>query len=77
MSVNNSPDKGVCHKHKSKNKGVCDHCVLCRCWYTPPVCILKNIPPVAKIKAYINLPDIVFPTRINQTFQRVKRRKEN
>ena len=41
------------------------------------VFILKKITLVAKIKAGISLPHKVSQTIINQTFQRVKRRKEN
>ena len=75
--MSNTLDKGVCDKHKSENKVVCNHCVLCRFFDAPHVCILKKITLVTKIEAYINLPEKVCQTTINQTFQRVNRRKEN
>ena len=77
VSIINKINKGVCDNHKSKNKGVCNNCGVCRCCDTPPVYILKETTSVTKIKAYINLPKKVFQTRINKTFQRVNRRKEN
>ena len=72
----NPLEKGVCNKHKAK-KVFCDHCGVFRYCYAPPVCKLKKITLVTKIKVYINLPGIFFQTTTNQTFQSVKRRKEN
>ena len=34
----NPPDKVVCDKHKSKKKGICQKCGVCRCCDAPPVC---------------------------------------
>ena len=55
--MSNPLEKGVCDNKKSKNKVVFDHCVVCRCCESPPVCILKKIASDTKIKAYINLPE--------------------
>ena len=54
--MSNALEKGVYDKHKSKKNGVCNHCGVCRCCDAHPVCILKKITLVTKIKAYINLP---------------------
>ena len=40
--MSNTLYKGVCDKHKSKYKGVCNHCGVCRCSDAPPDCILKK-----------------------------------
>ena len=68
--MSNTLYKGVCDKHKSKYKGFCNHCGVCRFSDAPPVCILKKSTSVTKIKAYINLPDKFRQTTINQTFHR-------
>ena len=55
--MSNTLDKGVCGKHKSENKVVCNHCGVCICCDAPSVCISKKITSVTKIKAYINLTE--------------------
>ena len=42
--MSNALEKGVYDKHKSKKKGVCNHCGVCRCCDAPPVFILKKNP---------------------------------
>ena len=36
--MSNPPGKGVCNKHKSNMKVVCDQCGLCRCYDANTVC---------------------------------------
>ena len=74
--MSNTLEKGVCDNHKSKNKGVRDHCGVCRCYDAPPVCIFKKKPLVTKIKAGTDLSHKVHK-KINQTSQKMNRRKEN
>ena len=37
ISISNPLEKVLCDKHKSKKKGVCDQCGVCRCCDIPPV----------------------------------------
>ena len=40
--MSNKLENSVCDKHKSKKKGVCNHCRVCRYCDAPSVCILKK-----------------------------------